>query len=81
MKTISVGVSDDDYAAFKRAARRMRRSIAQLIREAMSMYRDEHLEPKPPLREIRVFEGRRLVGRLPSRADIYEEMHGLGDGG
>jgi len=74
MKTISVGVSEVDYEAFREAARRTDRSIAQLIREAMTRYRETELEPRRPLRSVPVLSGHRSAGRLPSRSDLYDEI-------
>jgi hypothetical protein len=74
MRTISVAVSESDYDAFRKAAGQRDRSIAQLIREAMARYRETELEPRTPLRSVPVLPGHRLVGRLPSRSEIYDEL-------
>jgi Ribbon-helix-helix protein, copG family len=75
MKTISVTVSKEDYEAFRRAARRTKRSIAQLIRESMAFYRQEKLEERSRLTEIPVLVGHRpRESALPTRAELYEEM-------
>lgn len=74
MKTISVAVSDNDYEAFRRAARAQRRSIAQLIREAMAYYRTEKIVARSPLTDVPVLAGHRLVGRLPDRHEVYDEI-------
>ncbi len=74
MKTISLSVSSDDYEAFRRGARRSKRPIAQLIREAMAFYRQERLEEKSRLDEIPVLVGPRPVSDLPGRAELYEEI-------
>ncbi len=76
MKTISVAVSEADYEVFRQAARAQERPIAQLIREAMSVYRAERLEARTPLTEIPTLPGHRLIGQLPSRAEVYAEMFG-----
>jgi hypothetical protein len=78
MKTISVSVSKDDYEAFRRGSKRLQRSIAQLIREAMVLYRAERLEPKGRLTELPVLAGHRPLGPLPARSDLYDEMFGSG---
>ena len=54
MKTISVSVSSADYEAFRRGSRRSKRPIAQLIREAMALYRTERLEQRNRLTELPV---------------------------
>lgn len=74
MKVISVSVSDNDYEEFRRAAREQRRPIAQLIREAMALYRAEQLSNRRPLTDLPVLPGHRATGALPSRDEIYEEI-------
>ena len=74
MKTISVAVSKDDYDAFRRGARRGKRSIAQLIREAMALYREERLEEKSRLLELPVLVGHRPAAPLPDPAELYDEI-------
>lgn len=74
MKTISVAISEEDYAAFRRSARKQNRSIAQLIREAMSFYRSTRLEERKPLRDLPVLAGHQPIGSLPTRAEVYEEI-------
>lgn len=74
MRTVSISVSEADYEVFREAARASRRSIAQLVREAMVLYRQERLQPRTPLREVPVLPGHRLLGDLPSRAEIHDEI-------
>lgn len=74
MKTISVSVSKEDYEAFRRGARREKRSIAQLIRDAMTLYRQERLDEKTRLDDLPVLVGHRPLRDLPGRAEIYEDM-------
>lgn len=74
MKTVSISVSEADYEVFREAAKESQRSIAQLVREAMAFYRQERLQPRTPLREVPVLPGHRLVGELPSRSEIYDEI-------
>lgn len=76
MKTISVSVSKEDYEAFRRGSRRSKRPIAQLIREAMALYRSERLEDKSRLVELPVLVGHRPLLTLPGRAELYEEIYG-----
>lgn len=73
MRTISVSVLDTDYESFRRASTAQGRPIAQLIREAMSLYRREHIEPRTPLRQVPILPGHRLVAELPTREDLYDE--------
>lgn len=74
MKTISVSVVEGDYEAFRRAARTQGRPIAQLIREAMALYRSERIERRSPLTEVPVLVGHRPRGPLPSRDELYDEV-------
>lgn len=74
MKTISVGVLDTDYESFRQASKAQGRPIAQLIREAMSLYRREHIERRTPLRDMPTLAGHRLVESPPTRSELYDEM-------
>lgn len=74
MKTVSISVSEDDYEAFREAARTSERSIAQLVREAMTFYRRERLHPRTPLREVPVLPGHRPLRALPTRSELYDEV-------
>jgi hypothetical protein len=56
MKTISLSVSEKDYEAFRAESVRAGRSIASLIRDAMSDYR-ESLGGGRKLTRVRPFEG------------------------
>ena len=76
MKTISVTVLESDHESFRHAARARGSSIAQLIRDAMSQFRREHLDERGPLRDVRVLVGHRLVAPLPDRSEIYDEAFG-----
>lgn len=78
MKTISLSVSEEEYEIFRAAAQKSARSIAQLIREAMTFYREERLEPRTPLQKVAVLPGHRPLGDLPSRADLYDEIFSNG---
>ena len=74
MKTISLAVSESDYEAFRLASQSGGRSVAQLIREAMAVYRTEHLQERTLLNDFPVLVGHRLIGELPSRETIHDEM-------
>lgn len=76
MKTISVSVSTEDYEAFRRSARRSKRPIVQLIREAMAFYRKERLEEKRRLLDLAALVGHRPLSNLPGRAELYDEIFG-----
>jgi len=74
MKTISLSVSESDYEAFRQASEEGDRSIAQLIREAMSLYRTEYIEAKKPLAELPILSGHSPIAALPSREELYKEI-------
>jgi hypothetical protein len=46
MKTITISVSEPVYEEFQRAARSRGKPISELIREALEIYRLEHLRPR-----------------------------------
>jgi hypothetical protein len=79
MKTISLSVSESDYSAFQRAAKRRDRPAAELIREAMAFYRAEKLEDRSRLETIPVIPGHEPTGPLPDRAEVYGEIYGSDD--
>lgn len=75
MKTISLGVSESDYEAFRAESKRTGRSIASLIREAMQDYRAARMESGFVLREVPVFHGTgRQAMPLPKRWEVMDEM-------
>ncbi|MCE7937818.1 hypothetical protein DCC79_03040 [bacterium] len=74
MRTISLAVSELDYEAFRRAAAREGRPIAQLIREAMSLYRSERIAERTPLTDFPVLVGHRPAAELPGRAEVWDEI-------
>ena len=74
MKTVSVTVPEADYEIFLRAARAQHRPVAQLIQEAMALYRKERLQARPLLTDLPILHGHRPIGGLPTRADIHDEI-------
>lgn len=74
MKSISVSVSESDYEAFRAYADRNDRSIAELVREAMALYRRERLSPSERLERLPVARGMKPLGPLPTREEIYDEI-------
>ncbi len=74
MKTISVAVLESDYETFRRSARALGRSTAQLIREAMAFYRQERLQARARLTALPVLAGHRPTGDLPGREELYDEI-------
>jgi hypothetical protein len=76
MKTISVAVSEADYEAFRDGAQAQGRSIAQLIREAMALYREQRLESRSRMLDVPVLVGHRpVIDVLPSREELYDDIY------
>ena len=73
MRTLHLTVTDSEYDAFRRAAEVAHRPMEQLLREAIASFQGG-TRAKAPLRDLPVLQGHRLIGELPSRADLYEEM-------
>lgn len=74
MKPISLTVDEAEYEVFRRIAASSKRSIAQVIREAMTVYLGQ-LEQRSPLHDLPVLAGHRPTGPLSTRADLYDEIH------
>lgn len=81
MKTISVAISEPDYAALKTFAQAEGRSVASVIREAMAAYRATVIDGRTPLRDLPVLAGHSAIAGLPSRADVYDEVWTRGTDG
>jgi hypothetical protein len=79
MKTISLAVSESDYEEYRKAARQQGRSTADLIREAMAVYRATHIGKRTRLERLPALAGHRLVGELPASDEVWDEMFERGD--
>lgn len=53
MKTITVNVPEPVYEEFQQYAKRVDRKAAELIREAMELYRRQHIQRRTSLRARR----------------------------
>jgi Arc/MetJ-type ribon-helix-helix transcriptional regulator len=53
MKTITVNVSEPIYEEFRRHAKKTDRKASELIREAMELYRQQHMQRRTSLRDRR----------------------------
>ena len=73
MRSISLSVSEDYYEAFRAYASQKNRSIAELVREAMRLYRDQ-FKDSSTLDRITVVSGLEPLGTLPRRSDMYDEV-------
>ena len=50
MKTITVNVSETVYDDFREHAKKVERKASELIREAMELYRQQHMQRRTSLR-------------------------------
>jgi hypothetical protein len=74
MKTITINVSEPVYAEFRAASRSMGRPTAELIREAMELYRQERLKPRRDLTGFRPRSAGRVLEDLGAHDDLLEDM-------
>ena len=74
MKTISVNVSEPVYEAFMHHAQRTDRTAAELIREAMELFRRERIQPQTSLAQLKPLDLGRPLKPLTGRVDLLGEM-------
>ena len=74
MKTITVNVSESVYEDFQRFARKVDRKASELIREAMELYRQQHIERRTSLRDRRPASVGGPIQPLTADDDILGEM-------
>ena len=74
MKTISVNVSEPVYEAFLDHAQRTDRTAAELIREAMELFRQERIQPRTSLAALKPLDLGKSLRPLSSRDDLLGEM-------
>jgi hypothetical protein len=75
MKTISLYVSEKTYTEFKKYAEHQERPVAEVIREAMELYRDSRIQPRTSLRRMPISRKPKLKRRW-TRGEIQEELLG-----
>lgn len=74
MKTITINVSEPVYAEFRAAAEVCGRPTAELIREAMELYRSERLRPHGSLVDFLPRSAGRVLVDLSPADDLLDEM-------
>jgi Arc/MetJ-type ribon-helix-helix transcriptional regulator len=74
MKTITVNVSEPVYEDFREYARRMDRKASELIREAMEMYREQHMRRRTSLRNRHPASVGGPIQAITGEDDILGEM-------
>jgi hypothetical protein len=68
MKTISVSVSEPVYLDFLEYARRTDRTAAELIREAMELYRAQRIAGRKSVRTLAPIDLGKIIAPLDSDA-------------
>ncbi len=74
MKTISVNVSEPVYEDFMQHAQRTDRTAAELIREAMELFRNQRIRPRTSLATLRPLNLGKSLRPLNGRDDLLGEM-------
>ncbi len=74
MKTISVNVSEPVYDDFMEHAQRTDRTAAELIREAMDLFRKERIRPRTSLAALKPLNLGKTLRTFSSRDDLLGEM-------
>ena len=74
MKTISVNISEPVYKDFITHARRTDRSAAELIREAMELFRTQRIRPRTSVASMKPLDLGNTLRPLTSRDDLLGEM-------
>ena len=74
MKTITVNVSEPVYRDFQEHARACDRTTAELIREAMELYRLERIRPRRSLLELQPLSLGHVLQGMTSEDDLLGEM-------
>ena len=74
MKTISVNISEPVYEDFVAHARRTDRTAAELIREAMELFRNQRIRPRTSIAALKPLDLGKTLRPLNSRDDLLGEM-------
>jgi hypothetical protein len=74
MKTISVNVSEPVYDDFMAHAQRTDRTAAELIREAMELFRSQRIRPRTSLATLKPLDLGKPLRPLAKRDDLLGEM-------
>jgi hypothetical protein len=74
MKTISVNVSEPVYDDFMDYARRTDRKAAELIREAMELFRRERIRPRTSVLDFKPLDLGEVLKPLTREDDLLGEM-------
>lgn len=74
MKTITVNVSEPVYAEFQLFARKTDRKTSELIREAMELYRQQHMNRRTSLRDRHPISVGGAIQPITCEDDLLAEM-------
>jgi hypothetical protein len=74
MKTITINVSEPVYDEFRQYARKVDRKAAELIREAMELYRQQHMQRRTTLRDRRPASVGGPIQPIMAEDDLLGEM-------
>ncbi len=74
MKTISVNVSEPVYQDFLDYAKRTDRTAAELIREAMELFRNQRIRPPTSLAGLKPLKLGKVLRPLTREDDLLGEM-------
>jgi hypothetical protein len=74
MKTISVNVSEPVYQDFVEYARRTDRTAAELIREAMELFRAQRIAARSSIKTFPPLDLGEVMAPLDSEDDLLGEM-------
>ncbi len=74
MKTITVNVSEPVYAEFQRFAQKVDRKTSELIREAMELYRQQHMQRRTSLLDRRPVSVGGPIQPLTAEDDLLDDM-------
>lgn len=74
MRTITVNVSEPVYDDFRVFAQKMDRKASELIREAMEIYRQTHIQRRTSLRDRRPTSVGGPIQPLLAEDDLLGEM-------
>lgn len=74
MRTITINVSEPVYEDFRQFARKTDRKASELIREAMELYRKEHMQRRTSLKDRRPASVGGPIRAITTEDDILGEM-------
>ncbi len=77
MKAITLNVSEQVYEDFQAFAQRTQRKTAELIREAMEEYREQHMQRKTSLRHRRPASVGGPMVPVTYDDDLLDEMRSI----